>query len=865
MEDCCAVCAEPLEWTAYGPCGHTEACSKCVMRLRFVMDDKRCVICQQINPCVLVTRFMGSYTSTLPASEFPQLGKMPGLDYLASTQAYFDDKVHFIEIRGLCSFSHPELADDGGQMVVFRSIHQLKRQLVDTRNKQLCNICVESRKVFIPEQVAYSKPDLERHMRTGDLTGPMAESGFKGHPQCRFCRSRFFGDSELFIHMQSAHEQCFLCRRAQPDRYVYYKDYNELEDHFRHEHYLCNHQTCLDRKFIVFMTEQELKQHAAREHGGDLSKAERRQALTIPINFQYSRGQEAAGAPERGRHDAGAPGRITIGGSGHVRSRFGQRGHEDNHQHLSSAIHASVESAQTEEALRASASAQDLQSGPTPAEAAGEPHFTGPRHYLAAAGSRGGGNLRAEDFPALPGTSKSARKRTNQKHRLGSRRSTSDSDLAGASASALELSSHSPGTQEDAGPVREPEWQEVRAPAQRQLAQQQRLSKLQGRAAAAAAATNGVHARQLEAPESFPSLSASSKPAKSSRTISPRPGRPAYSAAGLPASEGAAAAPRGAAADAFPALGPSAGPAQQAPLNSWGPGSSAPPLPRSRSPSRGRKEDFPALGGFPVRGSAALSPLRPPAPQPAAVSDSIKAANKALMKRIKTQLSEEQLDQFRAEASSFLQGGIGASAYHELVVSLGLGSLVPEMAALLPDPDRRAELLSVHSAAQQAEQDLAADAAAAHAMQFGSWQCSRCSLINGPDTRSCEACNTRRPQGVKPSSSNSSAEPAEPSAADGDGFPSLSSAPSDAKQPKKGKKVSKFERLRLTGGDPEATLSWIDTEGGRKPPTNPQNAWTQGAPAVNAGGGGSQPRGQWSKQGKLGHEWRTVQDAWSKK
>ncbi len=46
---------------------------------------------------------------------------------------------------------------------------------------------------------------------------------------CRFCRSRFFGDSELFIHMQSAHEQCFLCRRAQPDRYVYYKDYNELE------------------------------------------------------------------------------------------------------------------------------------------------------------------------------------------------------------------------------------------------------------------------------------------------------------------------------------------------------------------------------------------------------------------------------------------------------------------------------------------------------------------------------------------------------------------------------------------------------------------------------------------------------------
>ena len=77
--------------------------------------------------------------------------------------------------------------------------------------------------------------------------------------------------------------------------------------------------------------------------------------------------------------------------------------------------------------------------------------------------------------------------------------------------------------------------------------------------------------------------------------------------------------------------------------------------------------------------------------------------------------------------------------------------------------------------------------------------------------------------------------------------------------------VSKFERLRLTGGDPEATLAWMDTEGGRKPPTNPQNVWTQGRPAGSAGPGGSQPRGQWSKQGKLAHEWKTIQDAWSHK
>ncbi len=37
------------------------------------MDDKRCVICQQQSPSVFVTRYMGSYTSTIPSQEFTQL------------------------------------------------------------------------------------------------------------------------------------------------------------------------------------------------------------------------------------------------------------------------------------------------------------------------------------------------------------------------------------------------------------------------------------------------------------------------------------------------------------------------------------------------------------------------------------------------------------------------------------------------------------------------------------------------------------------------------------------------------------------------------------------------------------------------
>ena len=62
-DECCAVCAEPLKFVAIARCGHAESCSKCALRLRAVLDDERCVICQQPGDCVFVTRSAGELTS----------------------------------------------------------------------------------------------------------------------------------------------------------------------------------------------------------------------------------------------------------------------------------------------------------------------------------------------------------------------------------------------------------------------------------------------------------------------------------------------------------------------------------------------------------------------------------------------------------------------------------------------------------------------------------------------------------------------------------------------------------------------------------------------------------------------------------
>jgi hypothetical protein len=56
MDEACAVCAEPLEWVAYGTCGHREVCSACVARLRFVLRDQRCCLCMTHCPAVFATK-----------------------------------------------------------------------------------------------------------------------------------------------------------------------------------------------------------------------------------------------------------------------------------------------------------------------------------------------------------------------------------------------------------------------------------------------------------------------------------------------------------------------------------------------------------------------------------------------------------------------------------------------------------------------------------------------------------------------------------------------------------------------------------------------------------------------------------------
>ncbi|KAF7341130.1 E3 ubiquitin-protein ligase hel2 [Mycena venus] len=197
----------------------------------------------------------------------------------------------------------------------------------------LVDLCIRHKKVFAHEHTLYPPNILPLHlpsMLSHQRNKPAAAGKGKGkslrprtsrclltirrsdkgkeieggvHPLCEFCRECFFGDDELFGHMRETHEECFVCKRNEI-RDQYFLNYAALEVHFTTAHHPCPHDSCRERKFVVFGSALDLQAHLVEEHGGEMGKGGRRAAQRV----------------EAGWDEAG-PGR----GHGHGRGRGRER------------------------------------------------------------------------------------------------------------------------------------------------------------------------------------------------------------------------------------------------------------------------------------------------------------------------------------------------------------------------------------------------------------------------------------------------------------------------------------------------------------------------------------------------------------
>ncbi|KAK3490129.1 hypothetical protein B0T13DRAFT_405591 [Neurospora crassa] len=296
----CFICANPITHHSVAPCGHS-TCHLCALRLRALYKNKDCPHCRTAAPFVIFTDDPNKRFEEYTSKEITSTDDNIGIKYAG--EHIVGDTVLLLRYNcpgGECDFAGLGWPD-------------LHRHVRSVHHKKLCDLCTRNKKVFTHEHEMFTDKELRDHMSRGDdKPGAVDQTGFKGHPLCGFCGERFYDNDKLYEHCRSKHERCFICDRRDSRQPHYYRNYDALEEHFKQDHYICQERECLEKKFVVFDSELDLKAHQLSEHGNSLSKDVRRDARVVDISgfdFRSSYQEERGGSSSGGRGRGGRDGR----------------------------------------------------------------------------------------------------------------------------------------------------------------------------------------------------------------------------------------------------------------------------------------------------------------------------------------------------------------------------------------------------------------------------------------------------------------------------------------------------------------------------------------------------------------------------
>ncbi|KAF9334822.1 hypothetical protein BG006_001413 [Podila minutissima] len=274
----CFICTENIVIFAVSDCNH-RTCHLCSLRLRALYKTKNCAFCKADQGIMIFTR-----DAEKPFQEY-QLSSMAYFD--RKLNVYFEDQEMYEDTMVLLRFNCP---DPTCEVACPDGWNQLKSHVKKVHKLMLCDLCVRFKKVFAHEHNLMTASQLMKHFKTGDAgqskQNSEEPSGFKGHPECGFCKESFYGDDELFEHCKKNHEQCFLCIRRNI-RHQYYDKYIDLERHLHSEHHPCMDQECLDKKFVVFDSDLDLRAHEAEQHP-HMAHSRTRRDKKIDVGFSYN-------------------------------------------------------------------------------------------------------------------------------------------------------------------------------------------------------------------------------------------------------------------------------------------------------------------------------------------------------------------------------------------------------------------------------------------------------------------------------------------------------------------------------------------------------------------------------------------------
>ncbi|KAJ5280589.1 hypothetical protein N7478_005961 [Penicillium angulare] len=269
----CFICASPVEHTSVSPCNH-RTCHICALRLRALYKNRGCAHCRTESNYVIFTDDPVRRFEDFQKKDFARADDNLGIQY--ENDDIYEDTV--LLLRYNCPDEDCDVACLGWP--------DLHRHVKSKHNKVMCDLCTRNKKVFTHEHTLFTRDELRKHEKYGDdKPGAIDQSGFKGHPECGFCHQRFYGDDELYTHCRDRHERCHICDRRNANRQQqYYIDYNALEEHFGRDHFICLDTECLEKKFVVFESQMDLKGHQLESHPNGVSKDIRRDARLVDLS-----------------------------------------------------------------------------------------------------------------------------------------------------------------------------------------------------------------------------------------------------------------------------------------------------------------------------------------------------------------------------------------------------------------------------------------------------------------------------------------------------------------------------------------------------------------------------------------------------
>ena len=144
----CILCFNDIQFFALGSCSHVNVCAKCALRIRLLLNDKKCTLCKQELEEVVITQ-----DKKLTWNSFDKKVRDECDQDKEDESIFYHDRASKIEGMKLRVLTC--LINQCTAKKPFPNQESLRRHMETTHQKTFCLVCLKGRTVFIREQRIY--------------------------------------------------------------------------------------------------------------------------------------------------------------------------------------------------------------------------------------------------------------------------------------------------------------------------------------------------------------------------------------------------------------------------------------------------------------------------------------------------------------------------------------------------------------------------------------------------------------------------------------------------------------------------------------------------------------------------------------